>query len=59
MESLADESALAGLDENDPGSMERFMKKMGNAVGEDVGDDIEALNNPGEGVGDTDGLDSL
>ena len=41
MESLADPSALSGLDENDPASVARFMKKMGREMGEDVGDDIE------------------
>jgi putative FmdB family regulatory protein len=41
MESLADPSALAGLDENDPGSVAKFMKKMGREMGEDVGGDIE------------------
>ena len=41
MESLADPSALSGLDENDPTSVARFMKKMGREMGEDVGDDIE------------------
>ena len=41
MESLADPSALAGLDENDPQSVARFMKKMGREMGEDVGGDIE------------------
>jgi putative FmdB family regulatory protein len=59
MESLADDSALAGLDENDPGSMERFMKRMGNEMGEEVGDDMEAIDNPGESVGNAEDYDSL
>lgn len=59
MESLADDSALAGLDENDPGSMERLMKRMGNEMGAEAGDDLEAMDNADEGVGDGDGLDSL
>ena len=59
MESLADDSALAGLDENDPGSMERLMKRMGNEMGAEAGDDLEAMDNADEGVGDRDGLDSL
>lgn len=58
MESLADDSALAGLDENDPGSMERLMKRMGNEMGAEAGDDLEAMDNFDEGVGDR-GLDSL
>lgn len=42
LEALADDSALAGVDENDPASMARFMKKMGEAMGEDLGEDFEA-----------------
>jgi len=36
LESLADPSKLAGLDENDPKSVARFMKKMGKEMGEDL-----------------------
>jgi hypothetical protein len=36
MASLADDDALAGLDEQDPASMERLMKRMGDEMGEDV-----------------------
>jgi putative FmdB family regulatory protein len=36
MESLADPSALGGLDENDPKSVARFMRKMGKEMGEDM-----------------------
>ena len=44
LESLADPSSLAGLDENDPGSVARWMKKMGKELGEDFeGEDIEQL----------------
>ena len=41
MESLADPARLGGLDESDPGSVARWMKKMGREMGEDVGGDIE------------------
>jgi putative FmdB family regulatory protein len=41
LESLADPSALGGLDENDPASVARFMKRMGREMGEDVGEDID------------------
>lgn len=41
MESLADPSSLAGLDENDPKSVTRLMKKMGREMGEDLGDDFD------------------
>jgi putative FmdB family regulatory protein len=40
LEALADPSNLAGLDENDPESMARFMKKMGEETGEDFGDGV-------------------
>jgi len=41
LESLADPSKLAGLDENDPKSMARWMKKMGREMGDDLGDGFE------------------
>lgn len=37
LDSLADPGQLAGLDENDPRSVARWMKKMGGELGEDVG----------------------
>lgn len=44
MESLADPSSFSGLDENDPGSVARWMKKMGKELGEDFGgEDIDQL----------------
>ncbi len=42
LDSLADDSSLAGVDENDPASMARLMKKMSEASGEDLGEDFEA-----------------
>jgi len=39
LESLADPSCLSGLDEKDPASMARWLKKMGKELGEDVGSD--------------------
>jgi len=53
MDSLADDASLAGLDENDPASMERFMKKMGEATGEDLGEDFEAAMGDEAGKADT------
>ncbi|MFB3855535.1 MAG: zinc ribbon domain-containing protein [Vicinamibacterales bacterium] len=41
LESLADPSALGDLDENDPKSMARWMKKFGKEMGEDFGDDLD------------------
>ena len=53
MEALADPSNLGDLDENDPQSMARFMKKMGKEMGEDFGEDMdEAMDSM-----DTDDMD--
>jgi putative FmdB family regulatory protein len=41
LESLADPSTLSGLDENDPKSVARWMKKMGREMGEDAGEDFD------------------
>jgi len=41
MESLADPSKLSGLDEKDPRSIARWVKKMGKEMGEDLGVDID------------------
>ena len=41
MDALADSSSLGDLDENDPSSVARFMKKMGRAR-DDLGDDFES-----------------
>jgi hypothetical protein len=41
MEALADTTNLGDLDENDPGSVARFMKRMGREMGDDLGDDFE------------------
>ena len=51
MEALANTSDLGDLDENDPKSMARFMKKMGREMGEDLGDDFE------EAIGSMEGGD--
>ena len=42
LESLADSGGLGDLDENDPSSVARFMKKMGREMGDDLGDDFES-----------------
>jgi putative FmdB family regulatory protein len=41
LESLADPSSLAGLDEDDPKSVARWMKKMGREMGEEAGEDFD------------------
>lgn len=43
LESLADPSSFSGLDENDPASVARWMKKMGKEMGEDLGGDIDQM----------------
>jgi len=55
LEDLADPSSLAGLDENDPKSIARWMRKMSKEMGEDLGpefdevvDRLEAGENPEE-----------
>ena len=42
LESIADPSSAGDLDENDPASVARFMKKMGKEFGDDLGDDFES-----------------
>jgi putative FmdB family regulatory protein len=42
LDDLADSSA-GGVDENDPKSMARWMRKMGKELGEDVGDDFDEM----------------
>ena len=45
MEALADPSSFSGLDENDPASVARWVKKMGQELGDDFSDgqDIEQM----------------
>ncbi len=40
MDTLMDDSALAGLDEEDPRSIGRFMRKMSQEMGEDLGEEF-------------------
>ena len=58
LESLADSGSLGDLDENDPASVARFMKKMGREFGDDLGEDFEAAVDEameeGEGGGEGD-----
>jgi hypothetical protein len=42
LDSLADSSSFGDLDENDPGSVARFMKKMGKEFGDDLGGDFDS-----------------
>jgi putative FmdB family regulatory protein len=61
LERLADPAAWGGLDENDPKSMARMLKKMTQEMGEDTGEDVdqmveEAMAGGGEGLSEEDSL---
>ena len=43
LERLADPSAWGGLDEKDPKSMARMLKKMTQEMGEDSGDEVDQM----------------
>lgn len=60
MESLADDDALAGLNEQDPASMERLMKRMGDEMGDDFGDEMsQAIDSSAENESSLDGSDGV
>ena len=59
LESLADPAALGGLDESDPRSVARLMKKMGQELGEDVSDVEGMLDDPGGDDSAVDQSDAL
>ena len=60
LEALADPNSLAGLDEHDPQSMARFMKTMGEEMGEELSDDVsEAMESDETGGMESDGTDRL
>jgi putative FmdB family regulatory protein len=53
MDALADPSAMGDVDENDPKSMARWMKRMGREMGEDFGEDLDqAMQEDATGGGD-------
>ncbi len=43
LEALADPSAMAGLDENDPASIARWAKKMGKEMGDEMDEDWDQM----------------
>jgi putative FmdB family regulatory protein len=43
LENLADPSNIAGLDENDPKSMARWMRKMSSEMGEELGPEFDEV----------------
>jgi putative FmdB family regulatory protein len=55
LESLADSAAFGDVDENDPASVARMMKKMGREFGDELGDDFDAAVDEAmaEGEGET------
>src|SRR4030095_8027668 len=67
LEAMADAGSFGDVDENDPASVARFMKKMGKEFGDELGDDFEsavdeamAEGESGEGAGaDGDGTESV
>ena len=42
LDALAESPSFGDLDENNPASVARFMKKMGREFGDDLGDDFES-----------------
>jgi putative FmdB family regulatory protein len=65
LDDLADPSALGDVDENDPRSVARWARKLGDQMGEDLGDDwtemVDRLESgedvsEGDGDGTADGL---
>lgn len=54
LESLADSGSLGDLDENDPASVARFMKKMGREFGDEMGDDFESAMDEAMAEGEAD-----
>jgi hypothetical protein len=56
LDALADSGSFGDLDENDPGSVARFMKKMGKEFGDDLGDDFDsAVDEAMDEAGDDNG----
>lgn len=62
LDALTDPSRFGDFDENDPQSMERLMKKVGEEMGEDVAGEMDATmggassDDPGGGSGDLDSV---
>jgi putative FmdB family regulatory protein len=58
LEALSDPSKLSGLDENDPKSMARWMRKMGREMGDDLGgEDVDQMIDEMERGGGEEGAD--
>jgi hypothetical protein len=52
LDSLADPSSLGDMDEDDPKSVAKWMKKMGSEMGEDLGDDVDEALEQEAGAGE-------
>jgi putative FmdB family regulatory protein len=59
LDDITSDSALADVDESDPKSMARWMKKMGSELGEDVGGDLDEMMDDVGDTADADGGDEL
>jgi putative FmdB family regulatory protein len=57
LDSMADPTSLGDFDENDPKSMARMMKKMGNEMGEDLGPEFDEVVNRLEAGEDPESID--
>ena len=57
LDALSDPSGYGDLDENDPRSVARFVKKVGHEMGEDLGDDLDAAMDEAMAEGDGGGGD--
>jgi putative FmdB family regulatory protein len=57
LDALGDSSTFGDLDENDPASVGRLMKKMGREFGDDLGDDFEEAMDETLAEGDADASD--
>ena len=57
MEKLADPSALSGIDENDPKSIARWMRKMGGELGEEMPGEIDEMAERLEAGEDPEGIE--
>jgi putative FmdB family regulatory protein len=61
LDDLTNDSTLDGVDESDPKSVARWMRKMGSELGEDAGEDFDEVVDELEqgGSGDGDGGDDV
>ena len=58
LESMADPTSWGDFDENDPKSMARIMKRMGNEMGEDLGPEFDEVVDRLEAGEDPESIDT-